>query len=173
MANEQARNFVYCFFRRSNGSKYMNVDGSVTPVHFDYVAPKNVHLTRVNFSLVDDDIHYGVLGGLPTALTNGILIKALDANGVGVLIDFLEGEAIRANEDFANLAGIDATVVWQPGASAGDNFFPIRWTLAKAGANLQLHTGQRIRITIQDNLTGLSHFTAMVQGHKGRFSKGA
>lgn len=146
----------------------MNVNGSVTPVHFDYVAAETIHLTRLNISLTDGNIQYGKFGGLAAALTNGLLIRALDADGSGVIKDFLDGEPIKVNEHFANLAGVDA--VSQP--AAGLHILPVRWTFAKSGANLQLHVGQRLRITIQDDLTGISYLAAMVQGHIGTFGKG-
>jgi hypothetical protein len=137
-----ADRFVFEFLR-DGSSRDMKVDGSVTPVNF----------------IEDGNIAPSKFGGV-SALSNGCLIKALDTDGSTVIKDFMDGETIKTHWELALLAGVDVEV----DAGAGDDVVPIRWTIAKAGATLLLETSQRIRFTVQDDLTNLSNFYAMVQG---------
>lgn len=157
----------YIFSLLDSGSGVdMNVDGG-TPVHFKYTVPTNhtAYIERINFTLLDITMQNDLFGGL-AALTNGVLVRAYDADDT-LLLDFLDGEPIKQNSDFCLLAGTDAPV----SAGAGADFLPIRWTVAKAAeqndgrlAALKLTEGQYIRVTVQDNLTGLDRFRGMVQG---------
>lgn len=155
---KRADDFIFKWLK--NGSTVdMNVDASST-ITYQYTVPasKTVYLQRVNVSLVDGSMTYGKFGGL-TALTNGIKVEVLDSAG-GTLVDFFDGETIKANEDFAPLAGVDA--IAEP--AAGDDFMPVRWTISKAGDSLRLIEGDVIRFTLQDDLSDLSYFRAMIQG---------
>ncbi len=161
MKRAPANKLIFTYLRSSTDEN-MAVDGSSTAVTFDYTCPagKRALIHRINFFIVDNAMQYGRFGGLTAGLTNGLLIKAHDADDA-VLLDFLNGETIQTNEDFTTLSGVDAII--EP--TAGDDYLPIRWTIAKSGAELHLQPGQYIRLTVQDNLTGLTKFEAMVQGY--------
>jgi len=93
------------------------------------------------------------------ALTNGLKIEQHSADGV-VLFDFLDGETIKALDDFAPLAGVDAPSV----AGTGDDTWMLRWTIAKCGTPLTLQAGEKLVVTVQDDLTDLTEFYLEVQG---------
>lgn len=139
----------------------MNVDGSGTPVLFDYVIPENFVglLVRVNIHLYNSSIQPDGFGGL-AALANGILIQALDADN-NLLIDFTDGYPIKKSCEWTGLAGTDAGID-QHGGQTDSQY--IRWTIAKAGEKLELDEGQKFRIMIRDDLTGIPQFRAMLQG---------
>ena len=160
MANKGPAQFVYEYLKDAAESVEMDVDGG-TPVAYEYVVPtgKTFLLARFNMSIVDGSMQYGKFGGL-TALTNGVKLEAINRDGTTVLLDFTGGQNLKANEDFANLAGVDA--IAEP--TAGDDFMPVRFTVHKAGAYIALQELQIIRATVQDNLADLSYFRIMVQG---------
>lgn len=152
---------VFKYLRNAGGSLDMN---AATPAAFFWQVPAGrvAEIIRVNFSIVDGAAGYGEFAGLGAALTNGLKIEIQDAAS-NVLFDFLDGQTIKTNEQFGNLAGIDGVV--QP--SAGDDFIPIRWTIARAipySAGLVLDGGQKIVVTTQDALNNITFFRTMVQG---------
>ncbi len=105
---------------------------------------------------------YGEFAGLGSALTNGLKVELQDADS-NVLFDFMNGYTIKTNEDFDALAGVDTVV--EP--SAGDDSMPVRWTIARAiprSHGLVVDAGHKIVVTVQDNLTNITKFRAMLQG---------
>lgn len=149
------------FFEESGGSEEMAVNGSVTPETFQVVAPNDgIEAVRINFLIADANIRiYDFFGGI-AALTNGITIKAMD--GATELFDFIAGRTIKRNAHFTWLAGVDTPVL----DAVGDDVLPVRWTIEKSGESFRLQGGQSIDITISDDLTGLTSFTAMLQGQR-------
>lgn len=159
------QDFVYKYLADPAGSVDMNIDGSVAAVNFDYVIPagtiyKSFMFSRINMVMVDTNIRWGQFGGLGGPLNNGLLFQALDNNGV-LLQDFSCGQHnVTTNEDFAALAGVDSII----SPAAGDDALPVRFSVFKAGNKMTLFPNWRIRVVVQDNLSGLSHFHMMVQG---------
>lgn len=159
------------FFRHASGATggstdNMNPNASIgTPTLYELVAPAGitVAISRVNFLIKDLNCSIGKFGGL-SALTNGVKVESINAAGT-VEVDFLDGTTLKTNEDFDLLAGIDV-----PGIdnTVAVDAVPVRWTL-KRGLDdqaLLLVPGSFLRITIQDNLSGLVSFQAMAQGCK-------
>ena len=149
--------FIFEFFR-NGASRDMNVDGT-TPVNFDWVAAVDTNVERINFFIQDAGILPAKFGGL-AELSTGCLIKALDTDGATVIKDFYDGETIKTHQEFNLLAGVDTGTT----AATGDDVAPTRWTIANAGAKLLLLANQRIRFTVQDDLSALTKFYAMLQG---------
>lgn len=138
----------------------MAVDGT-TPVNYDVIADQAWQVERINFGYLDGTCTPGNFGGI-SALTNGIAIKVLAADGSTVLLDYTDGIGIKTNNGWAVLAGTDLPV----DGTAADGGVAVRWTLSKAGAPLRLGGDERIRIIIADDLTGLVSFEAMLHGVK-------
>ena len=143
----------------------MTVDGGSSDGPVDYtVGPfpnYKAELYRVNIAISDGGMGYGgaEFAGLGSALTNGIEILLLDSDD-STKLDFTDGYNIKVNEDWNMLSGVDGVAT----AAAGDDFMPIRWTLAKAtGAPLALGYNEYMRIRIQDSCTDISYFRAMAQ----------
>jgi len=155
-----ADNFCYVFLTNSSGGVNMNIDGS-TPVAFTYTVPagKKLELSRFNIAMVDGGMGYGEFGGLGATLTNGLSLTVINGSGLEIL-DFTDGKNLKANEDFCNLAGVDA--IAQP--VAGDDFFAVRFTVGKAGARMILKSGYQIQSVVADDLSNLTKFRIMIQG---------
>ncbi len=115
-------------------------------------------LARINMGIFDAGPTFAKFGGI-AALTNGVQILIVDNDGV-VLQDFTGGRPITKNADFNYLAGIDSVI----DTSAGQDLVRIRFTILRAGDNMLLLPGHKIRFVIQDDLSGIDEFRAMGQG---------
>ncbi len=149
-------------FLRNDGSIEMNVDGSVTPVKFMNQVPDNkeVSLRHVNVLLMDAEVDMGTFGAL-AVLTKGVTVFLSDENHV-VLKDLCAGAPIIRNADWALLAGTD--VQTRVGAGSDDALI-IRWDFDEAcGSPVYMKSGHHIEININDDLSGISIFRALVQG---------
>ena len=156
--------FVFAFMKDSGDGVAMNVDGSSDVKAFNYEVPagKTFLFERVNVHIQDSSIRADGFGGL-TILANGLLVEIIDTDGSTVVLDFTDGKPLKRHNSFGHLAGIDADADTSGVGGAQDSIL-IRWTINRAGASMLLHTGEIIRVTVQDDLTGLSHFRMMVQG---------
>lgn len=155
---------VFKFLRNSSDSIEMNVNGSSSAVAFSWTVPsgRSFEFSRHCIVMIDGGIGYNEFGGLGATLTNGLKVEFKDASDA-VLLDPLDGTTIKTNEDFGALAGTDNLA--QPGV--GDDSFPIRWTSTRAvpgGAGMAMVSGEKLVVTVQDNLTGLTKFRWMIQG---------
>ena len=153
---------VYELVEDSGATVSMAVDGSVVPVNYEYEVPNNqdVIINRINFLIIDAGIVPTDFGGINGGVTNGIIIQAIDADGSTILISFINGMSIKSNAEFHLLAGTDVFRDSGP----GEDILDVSWVLSETGRGLFLTAGQRLRIIIQDDLTGLTDFRAMVQG---------
>lgn len=151
-------------FATSSGLTDMRVVGASTNIFNFEVTPSTAKfqlaISRVNFVLVDGSIRYDKFGGLAGALTNGLKVRVLDSSSA-VLLDFLDGATIKTNADFGLLSGTDTIV--HP--AAGDDAVPIRWTIARSGAEVVLQQGERLQIQVTDGTSALTAFKAMAQGY--------
>lgn len=147
------RSHYFSFLRRSDGTRDLAVNGSQVPQVFSFTPPPGpaVNVARILWKLRDKKIDITKPLG-----TNGITVQLLDESG-GVVIDFLDGEAIQSLDDFSLLAGIDHTM-------EHEDSWHCRWTLAKSGQPVKLFQNQRIAVTIRDDLSDFVHFYAMAQG---------
>jgi len=143
----------------------MNVNGSVTPQKF-YFQPSASRVCELHRMLieVDDNAAAGVDEfGAAMALTNGVLIRVIDS-GENVILDLLDGEAIKSNGDWAKHC-YDAQNI---GINlSGDDIWTVRWSFDRAGQPLWFPVGHdyRLEVVIQDDLTSLVDFHIMVQGY--------
>lgn len=162
--------FVYEYLVRTSGPASgsgtlydMDTNSSlVAPSVFEYQVPAGevLELSRVNVEMMDGGMRNDRFAGIAAAaLANGCLFQVIDTNGTTELLDFLNGIPIVRNADFAPLSGVDSII--QP--AAGDDLLPIRFSIFKAGSEMLLTAGQRIRWTNRDNLSTISIFRMAVQ----------
>ena len=158
-----------CSLRSPN----LNIDGSSTPVVF-YVSPSGLvdpsyatqgqkwDITRIIFAITDatamDDAKFGGV----TALTNGIIVRKKNNYYKNIF-------NAKSNGDFA-LHAYDVTYVPDTLGPAGEYGLRVRRSFAgpeKNGVTIRLdaETDDEIQIIVRDNLTGLTGFQAVVQGH--------
>ncbi|MCK5614307.1 hypothetical protein KAR91_71235 [Candidatus Pacearchaeota archaeon] len=141
----------------------MTVDGSVTPQIYRMQPPPGViwHIVRILFHLEDSTpMDDGTFGGAP-ALTNGLVLRV--KNGI-----FKNIFNVKTNGDFAERA-YDREYVAKPPAGTG-HAMNVRRTFGgqdKNGVVIKLDgdNGDELQVIIQDDLTGLSRFHCVVQGH--------
>lgn len=144
----------------NGGSAEMGVNGSVTPVVFTYTATTECSLERLNLAMVDaanEDVD-----GFFTlaALTNGLLIETYDSSDT-LLQDFgTTAVPIKRHADLANLAGTDTA---GSSSTPAATRFGVRWTFAKAGAAINLRTGDYFQVTVRDDLSTIG-LRMMIQG---------
>ncbi len=163
-ANVLARDMLFRFLDTNGdgtGTKNAIGDLSSTPV-FLITAPAGYEyiLNRMIVKIEDaaSGFNADTYGGL-TALTNGILLGHYNSSGAQDL-DLLDGEPIKQNLNWARNC-FDATI---ESFGSGTDFFKVRWTFANAGNPLVLEPGESLRLTIQDDLTGLIGQFFQVQG---------
>jgi hypothetical protein len=155
-------NFVFKFLRTGADSADMAVDGG-TPVVFRYTVPagKVFELWRINWHIIDGSLRADGFGGL-AVLGNGLLLRILKSDESAEL-DFTDGMPLKRHSEFAHLAGVDLFPDTS-GVGGADDALSIRWTIARAGRAMLLTAGQHIECVVQDDLSDLTHFQAMVQG---------
>lgn len=145
-----------------DGSIEMNVNGSVTPVNFDYIVPegRSVDVARINIRIGDGKVVPSKFGDI-AELANGLLVQILDTDGSTVLQNFSTDQAaIKKTADFSSLAANDVDI----SDGTGTQYVYIRWTLERIGRPILMTAGQRFRIIVRDDLTGLIEFRAELQG---------
>lgn len=158
------KNLLPEFLRNSDddNSPEMNVDGSVSTVTFTYVVPDGQHmaLTQVNVLLLDEGVDNENFGNLP-ALTTGVEVTLRDSDG-SELVDLCAGVNIIRNADWAPLAG--TKIETKQGGSVQDSLV-VTWNFREAyGASVTLTKKQCLQFKIQDDLSDIFLFRAMVQG---------
>lgn len=151
----------------SYGVKNMAVDGSVTTQIFR-VSPKNLQngvkwdITRIIFAITDDAaMDDGKFGGI-AALTKGIILRVKDGDVKNIF-------NAKTNGDFAERM-YDVTYV--PATLGPSGLYGLRGRrsfngLDKNGVVIRLsaETDDEFQVLIRDNLSTLSGFEMVVQGH--------
>ena len=142
------------------GTTNAKVDGSSTPVVFKFAPTRNCRIHRMMVFVEDAGAvvaaNYGAVAG---PLTNGIIVTHTDDSGT---VTNLHGQvAITNNADWARLC-YDVTY---SGFAAGNDFVHVRWTFDKTGIPLIMESGDTLKVTVRDNLTGLVEHYFHIQGH--------
>lgn len=137
-----------------------------SPAVYKFTMPdgRSGTLERVCMILVDGAIDLTKFGGI-TARTNGLKMYTTDKDG-DVITNYTTDVTIKKSGDFALFAGPDANTVDVLGA--GDDAQLVRWTFAKAGMPIRLNSGESFNIAVQDDITSLTEFTAVVHGNYSR-----
>ena len=145
------------------GSPDMCVDGSVTPVLFQYIVPagKRVIIERVLFTGLGPTIKPERFVSI-AAVTNGLTIDILDPDD-NSLLDFLDGHGITANYKWAQMVGVDVPSMLSPGSAL--DMMPLRWTLGKSGWATELLAGEKFSVGVHDDLTAIDYLEMFLQGH--------
>lgn len=158
-------NGFFRMFASSTGGMQMNVEGSSSAPRVFEVTPASsksdmvLHLARINFKIVAFGMRWEFFAG-QAELANGIKIEQVRPNDPPAL-DFTAQHPIKNNADWSLFAGVDAKLESILGS---DDLLTVRWTVAKAGMPLALAPREVVRITIADDLSGLTCFEAMAQG---------
>ena len=155
--------FVTLFgFLQNGGSNEMNVDGSVTPVNFDLAPTAGLTYFVHGITLFLQDtgtMDYLDFGALPGPLANGVQVSSV-VKGASYTVG-----NIQSNIDLSMYFKADAN--FGSGASDLGFFNDLDFFLGKMEfinpLILQQSTGDHLRITIRDDLTGLGYLRALVK----------
>ncbi len=146
-----------------SSTRDLNVDGSLTTQMFSVMgagagSPLTVDITRVMFQITDATAMDDSLFGGIAALTNGIVMRRNN----GQMNNLFN---VKNNSDFGNIA---FDKIYADRAPAGSFGLTIRSTFSgqdKRGVAIRLKAGDELELLVQDNLTGLSSFRVLAQGH--------
>ncbi len=150
--------------RDSSNSFEMAVDGSITPVVFEWENEepvKNAVISRLLIDILDAGPTTTKFGGITGGLANGMLMDCRDPSDV-IVLDLLDGDPIKQNHQFGRFAGPD----WVLTITAGADAVNVRWSLSKSGKELLLPPGFKLRVTARDDLTTLDSMSVAVQGYR-------
>jgi hypothetical protein len=140
----------------------MAVNGSVTAVEFEWVNDKSTicHVNRLILHYVDTGTFDAAKYGNGVTLTNGIKLELIADDGATVVLDLLDGFPIKTNSEWAAVA-----YDWKSiDIGTGDDAATVRFTFGNSGDALYVAPGEAVRMTVQDDLTGLTSHTAKIQG---------
>lgn len=148
-----------------SGTKNANGDysGTVTDFKLSHPADAQVDcfISRMIVHIEDtanpSAAHYGNTGA---ALTNGIQILKLDADGATIQ-DITDDSTIKKNSQWGEYC-FDVVL---DSFGSGNDYVQVRWTFAKTGTPLRLGPGEQLAIRLNDDLTGLINHTFMLQGY--------
>jgi len=155
-------------------SKHLSIDGLGVTDHAtgNYAVPTNFELrpaasekfvvARMIFFLVDTGTLDSSRYGNALVLTNGLKISK--SNGAGVLIDLTNANPIITNADYGHHC-YDVQVL---NFGVGDESLAARWSFFKhgqPGIELNGADGEVLRVTLEDNFTGLIGHAFIAQGY--------
>lgn len=149
----------------SVGSHELNVNGSVTPVVFSIrdPAPVGINLigdiTRIILIMTLGSAASWAEFGDQAALTNGIILRKTDGTYQNIF-------NAKTNKDLANIM-YDLDILLAAGPALVD---AVKGRLTFAGQNkigvaIRLDEGDDLELIVQDNLTAITSFTIMAEGH--------
>jgi hypothetical protein len=152
--------FIYALLANSSGEVDMSTQATTSVFSYTVANDKVLHLMRINVALVDGAMRVDRFGGMAGALSTGLGLGIFNPVGTQTL-DFTDGQNIKQNSDWSLLAGVDASVE----LSQGDDFLPVRFTVAKAtGVPMRLSAGWSIRATVNDDINAITELKIMIQG---------
>ncbi|MEZ5411031.1 MAG: hypothetical protein R2761_23575 [Acidimicrobiales bacterium] len=146
----RTKDYPYHAYLLNSGSSNMNVNGSVTPVEFTHTPTENVTILRV----IGQVQPIKMLGGSPV-LTNGIAIDLVLQDGT--VVDLTGGRRIYGDIGWLGL-------MHEVDYPMDIIDYVVRWDFSKPGTEINLTAGDTFRITINDNLTGMTNMRFMLQG---------
>ena len=143
----------------------MAVNGSVTPVDFDFGPPSteswiisNLLIQILTSTSVITDVKFGDI----VALDVGVSAKIFGDSGD--IVDFTSVSKIKSNNNMAAIGFQTATIEYdaQPNGLTGQFSFG---GVKNEGLVLDGTKGEKFRITINDDLTALTGITGYVTAH--------
>lgn len=155
---------IYTYMTLANDGSTISaaVDGSSVAKEFIFSPSGRVAIVYRVILYIEDNANFRVqdYGGISGGLTNGILLGVYDSDDV-ILLDLTDGLPIKTNGSWSRLC-YDVNHL---NYGSGNEVLTGRWTFEKSGRGLLLRDGDQLKVTIQDDLTGLVHHTFMVQGY--------
>ena len=148
------------YLRNTGGSRYMGVDGSVTPVEFKYTVPEaeNLLLLGITICLMDSFVYPHKFGNLDE-LANGVLLRILD-DSAQVSLDMCDQEPIKLNADFAAIdSGASSRM-----AGSNASLLTMAWRAQGDDEPIILPSGHSVSLVVRDDLRTIEYFRAILKG---------
>lgn len=150
------------FFLMNAGSKLMNVNGSVTPVNFDFTPASGAYyVEQISFFIQDTGTQGMADFGALAALTNGLLIKT-KSNGIEN-----DWQNLKDNIDLAMTFHEHAILLAavSTGFLNSNDFFLGAFQFDNP-ITLKFSTSDFFRATVRDNLTGINNLRMLLYVRK-------
>lgn len=148
-----------------SGSKDLSVKGDITAVDF-YLKPeagKVYEVHRMMMFMQDAALTFDPAGfGALAILTTGLLLQVEERSDDSVLFDLLDGEALKTNGHWGTL-GYDVKLD-DYGGTPTDAVLLSRLSFDKFGGPLTLTDTEQFRLSVRDDLTGLTEFRITLEG---------
>ena len=146
------------WLKTSGGSRDANINGSVTAVEFEYVSPEDTTVvTHMHVYLEDlGSIDATKYGNMAAALTNGILVQVIYADGSPTL-DLTGGFPVKTTGEWLALGEQSEHHIHGQGPEAV-------LSRQKYNSGIELKTGDIFRVTVRDNLTDLTAHYFRIDG---------
>lgn len=146
------------------GETNLNVNGSSTPIIYglrntEEAIGSAFDITIMIFTcLTDTAVDLSKFGDI-AALTNGLVLRKKNDVYMNVF-------NIKTNGDMANLMFFDPQTATNP-AQGQDGFIGIMTFAGQSeiGVTIRLEPGEDVQLIIQDDLTGLTSFSVIAEGH--------
>jgi hypothetical protein len=142
-----------------------NYSGGATDFYIQPPAGKVFLIESILFFIEDTGTLDSGGYGAATALTNGLLVRVTSSADV-VETDLLDGVPIKSNGDFgAHMWNLEPFSF-----GTGNDFIHARWNFEESsGSPIYLHDQEKLKVTLEDNFSGLVSHRFMVQGIIGNF----
>ena len=146
------------------GSTNLNVDGSVTPQIFGFRNPTGTDIpsffdvTRLMFKmLTTTEPDLTDFGDITNGLLRGLVLRKVDGTYQNIF-------NVKSNSEMNNIMyNFDIETV----ANNAQNGINARFTLSNLGAIVRLLPFEDLQLVVQDDLTGLTRFEIIAEGHIG------
>lgn len=146
-----------------SGNKNANGDYSVTPQEFFFQPVREVALERIIISIEGSmGMRADAYGPGMDALINGWELLAMNKDQL-VQQNFTDGVPIRTNASLGRFCFDIDMKTW--GIGAPEEMLVARFTFSRMGQPLLLRAGERISITLNDDLSHLIDHMFVVQGY--------
>lgn len=153
---------LYTLLRAAGGSAAMNIDGSVTPVDFEWTPPmeSNASVSLLRLYIQDVSItRSDRYGNQILSPGQGTLLSIQRASGT--VEDLLDGNELLNNITMNIIDQMYAASEW---SGSSDASATMRWPFRHDGDPLSLAPGDIIRATVRGDLTGLVRHHAVISG---------
>jgi hypothetical protein len=156
-----------------NGTGTKNANGNYSGAAEEFlIAPDSGEdwvITRMVVSIEDTaGIQADEYGNLGAALTNGIKVEV--HNSSGLLYSLTDPSLpVKTNAQWGVYCFDVDMKSW--GTAPTDDLLLVRWTFAKSGQPIKLRSreGEKLVVTLNDNLTGLIAHYFVVQGYESEW----
>lgn len=146
-------------FAKNGTESSLLANGSVTPIEYIYTADGtyDISLQEIKFTMAANGITFGTgyFGGVGGPLTNGLLVQVISDGATVELYNLVRNESFV---NFASPGGFEWVV-------SSKDMMTSNYLI---GGGLKLHhgTGDRVKVTVRDNLSSAgTYFKCFIKGN--------